>query len=458
MFKRSVAILACSAVLALLITPAAQAKGPDKLKEYGAGSSATALVLSLLGEELAVSATTAAVGSQPQAAADGAALLLAGTPVPGAAPSSTPGGLAENSVCPIEADLAEITMGNLSGLELEVACLDTSAVVTDGAPAAESGSGEVTIIVRGPGGTLLEPILTPLLEGVTQVTDPICTTLGPLCELIDDTVQIDIDQVMADLITAVGDDLFVLAEIVVAPTLSRARANDVDGVVAEAGSNGVTINLLPGIESSLAELTDLLPIENPSGGPLLQVKLGNANASVVRDPVSGAAAPDASAAQLLSITADDQLGILTDITGQLTEAINGLAIEQLSCDGGVLADIVCVDLGAVSELTAEELAVRYPDFGEGVVGREASAASVAVLPIASEALGLGDSGVLGLSLASADAAAYAIPAQAPPVAPPEPRTSRSLPTTGAASSLPVALALFAAATAGMAIIRRTRSV
>jgi len=457
MFKRSVAILAGSAVLALLVTPPAQAKGPDALAEYGAGSSATALVLTLLGEELAVSSTTAAVGSTPEAAADGAALLLAGTPVPGAAPSSTPGGLPANQACPIQADLDEITQGALSGLELEIACVETNTSIADGAPAAESGSDEVTITVRGPGGAVLEPILTPLLEGTTQVTDPIITALAPLLGPIQDVTQIDVGQVLDELLTAVGDDVFVLAEMVVAPTLSRARANDVDGVVAEAGSNGVTINLLPGIESTLAQLTGLVAIANPSEGPLLQVKLGSASAKVVRDPITGVAAPDASAAQLLSITADDQLGILTDITGQLTEAIDGLAIDELSCDGGALADIVCIDLGSVSALTAEELAVRYPDFGAGTVGQEASAASVAVLPVLSEALGIEGPGVLGLSLASADAAAFAIPAT--PATPPLTEDSRgSLPTTGGAVPVPVALALFAAAAAGLAIVRRTRTV
>lgn len=461
MLKRSVAVLASTAVLSLLVAPAADADGPTELAEYGAGSSATALVLSLLGEELAVSSTAAAVGSTPQAAADGAALLLAGTAVPGAAPASTPGGLAANSVCPIEADLAEITSGALSGLELEIACVETTATVTDGAPAATSGSGEVKIIVRGPGGALLEPILTPLLEGATSLTDPIIVALDPLLGVIEDVTDIDVGQVIDDLIEAVGDDLFVLAEIVVAPTLSRASADSVNGVVAESGSNGVTINLLPGIESTLAELTDLIDIEEPSTGPLLQVRLGTANAQVVRDPVTGAASPDASAAQLLSIGADDSLGILTGITGQLTSAINGLAVDQLSCDGGVLADIVCVDLGSVSELSADELAARYPDFGDGVVGREASAASVAVLPIASEALGIGGDGVLGLSLASADAAAFAVPAQdVPTTTTTAPPSTPQLPRTGADRALPLllTLGLFAAAATGLATIRRSRTV
>ena len=458
MLKRTVAVLASGALVALLVTPPAQAAGPDELSEYGAGSSATALVLNLFDQELAVSATTAAVGSLPQAAADGAALLLAGTPVPGSAPSSTPGGAANNSVCPAQADLDDVSEGNLSGLSVDIACLETTATVTDGAPAATSGSDETTLILRAPGGLLIEPLLGPALEGVTQVTDPLCDTLLGLCEIVDETTQINVQEVIDDLVAAIGDDTFVLAEIVIAPTLSQAKANDADGVVGEAGTSGVVINLLPGVESTLAELTDLVDIENPSEDALLQIRVGAAHAEVVRDPTTGAAAPDASAAQLLGIGANDSLGIIGGLLGMVPPALDELAIAELSCDGGVLAPVACIDLGAVHELTADELGANYPDLGAGAVGRRATAANVVVLSAVSDALGFGDAGVLGLSLATAEAAAYAVPAT-PPVAPPptdEPDTP--LPRTGGTPSLPVALGLFAAAAAGLTAVRRTRTV
>jgi hypothetical protein len=456
MFKRTVAILASAAVLALLITPSAQAAGPDELSEYGAAGSATALAINLFDQELAISTTTAAVGSLPQAGADGAALLVAGTPVPGSAPSSTPGGSPSNQVCPASADVDEVSQGNLSGLTLEIACLDTTATVTDGAPAATSGSGEATIVIRTPGGPLVEPLLGPVLDGVTQITDPLCETLLGLCELVDETTEINVQEVLDDIVTALGDDTFVLAEIAIAPTLSQASADSVDGVIGQAGTSGVVINLLPGIESTLAELTDLVDIENPSPDALLQVRLGAAHAEVVRDPVTGEAAPDASAAQLLGIGANESLGILGGLLGTLPAAIDDLSLAQLSCDGGVLADVVCIDLGGVHQLTPEELEADYPDFGAGVVGRRATAASVAVLPVLSEALGLGES-VLGISLARAEAAGYAIPAEDPPA--PEPPASRGpLPRTGGAPSLPLALGLFAAAAVGLAAVRRTPTV
>ncbi len=449
MFRRTTAILATTAAISLAVVAPARAEAPT-LESYSAGATATALQLTLLGEQLGVSQTQAAVSSEPKAAADGAALLLAGTPVPGAAPSATPGGQATNEACPIQADLDEITQGALSTLQLEVACITTSASI-DGGPAARAGSGEVVIRILGPGGDLLEPVLGPVLAGVTQVTDPVVEALAPLLGAIQDVTEIDVPDVLDQLITAVGDTEFVLAEIVIAPSVSTASATT-DGVVAAAGSNGVTINILPDFARTLDQLTGLVDAPT-SPNPLLTVKLGAANAKVVRDAKTGVAAPDASAAQLLSITADDSLGILGGIADQLTGALDALSIAELSCDGGALADVLCIDLGSVNELDAAELEARNMNFGEGTVGREASAATVRVLPIAASALG-GD--VVGLSLASATAAANATAPGLPST--PETPVKRGLPRTGGDSALPLTMALLALGTGAAFLVRRTRTV
>src|SRR3954452_971324 len=127
MLKRSLAIVAVTACLGFVLAPQAQAAPPSGLKSYAAGSSASALLLSLLGQDVGVSATTAAVSSSPQAtaAADGAALLLAGNPVPGAAPSKDPGGATHASQCPGVVDLGDLTSGALDGLTADIACLTT---------------------------------------------------------------------------------------------------------------------------------------------------------------------------------------------------------------------------------------------------------------------------------------------------------------------------------------------
>lgn len=451
--RRTIGILATAAAISLAaIAPAPAQEQPNT---NAAAATATALQITLLGQQLAVSQTQAAVGNNagaPSAAADGAALLLAGTPVPGGAPSAFPGGPPTNEVCPLELDLAEATGGALSGLQLEVACTRTAASGGDKL-VARSESGEVVLRVLAPGGTILQPILEPVLAGVEQVTDPLVEALMPLLGAIKDATQIDIPNVLDQLTTALGDELFVLAEVVVAPAVSQAGATS-EGVIAEAGSNAVTINILPGIASTLDALTNLIDAPDATNGPLLQVKLGAANSRVIKN-LDGTTATDAGAAQLLSITADDSLGILQGLTGQLTDVLDLLALNELNCETGALADILCIELGRVNELDQAELTARNMNFGPTTAGIESAAATVRVLPIAASALG-GD--VLGLSLASTTVAANAVDVdRAAPPAPDVPAAA-PLPRTGAESALPITLALLAVGAAGVAMVRRARTV
>ena len=193
----------------------------------------------------------------------------------------------------------------------------------------------------------------------------------------------------------------------------------------------------------------------PAVGPLATIKVGPSTAQVERDPITGAAEPDASVAQILDIQLAPALGILSQITGQLTSALEGLADSvsgALGCNAdNPLADIVCIDLGQVKELTTQELQDRNLDFGDGTVGREASAATVRVLPILSDTLG---GAVLGLRLGTSTAAANATPAARP--APP-PSLPTKLPKTGGGAALPLALVLFLGAGGATALVRRTRS-
>src|SRR3546814_4330800 len=102
----------------------------------------------------------------------------------------------------------------------------------------------------------------------------------------------------------------------------------------------------------------------PSAEPLVSVKLGQSYAEVVRDPVTGAAKADASAAQLLSFDVNDTLGILQDLTGQLTGVLDTLAAHQLACSRAYpLADVVCIKPGPVTEPSDAELTARALDLG-----------------------------------------------------------------------------------------------
>jgi hypothetical protein len=453
MLKRTTAVLAIGAVSALSMAASSPAGAADpKLSSYGAGSYATALEVGLLGQDLAVSTTSAAINSNPQAKADGAALLLAGNPIPGAAPAAAPGGPATNHVCAANINLKDLTGGAIDLANVDLACVDTSAKNVDGFPSASSATGELVIRVVAPAGDVLAPILAPVLDAVQQVTDPLLLALQPITGIIQDATQIDVPAILDQVLDTVDARNLnvVVAEIAVAPSGSVAEASDAAGVLAQAGANGATIRVLPGIAQTLLDLG--LNVTG-SQASLATIKLGTANAKVVRDPITGKADVDSSAAQLLSIKTADTLGILQDLTGAVTDVLDALSINVLGCDAGnPLADILCIELGHVNDLDHAELVARNLDFGDGTVGREASAATVRVLPILADSLG-GDA--VTLRLGTATAAANATPFVAPP---PTVAPVRKMPKTGGTDLAPFAFVLLAAAGATGALVRRSRTV
>ncbi|MFP5256422.1 MAG: LPXTG cell wall anchor domain-containing protein [Acidimicrobiia bacterium] len=469
--RRTAAILATTGVLGLGFLPSASAQAPEV--SYSAGSSATALEIALVGQGLAVSHTTAGVTSTPvpTAKANGAALLLAGNPIPGDAPVEATEGedvTDSTSACPV--DLSALTEA-LAGtnLTIDVACTTTNAKVASGAPSARAESGEVVIRLNGldegalaPLGDALEQVLGEALPQGSSVVEQLCTVLAPLCSGVDETLGIDIPGLVDEIFGAlgeIGNGDFTLAEIFVAPTLSTASASE-DGVVAAAGSGAVTINLFPGVAAAIEEVTGLLETDPAETQGLLRLQLAQATATVERDASTGEASPDASAAQLLSVELTDSLGVLSELLSvELPGVLDSLAEAgaALSCADGALADVICIDLGSVNELDEAELAARGYDFGDGTVGREATAASVHVLPILSTTPAAAP--LLSLALAEASAAANAAPAQPlPGPAPEEPTARGPLPKTGTDAQLPVALGLLAVAGLGVAALRRTRTI
>lgn len=468
MSRRIAAVLAATALAGAALATTATAAPPSGLASYAAGSTATALELNVGGADglnLAVSRTGAVVNDGPQAAADGAALLIAGNPVPGDAPSAAPEGPESNEVCAADVDLDEETGGQLSLLEVLLACVETTATITEGAPSADSVSGELQINVLSPGGELLAPILAPVLEGLDEATDALTDGICDsdlnqlLCEggAIDENLGIEPLDLLDALIEDLQDETFVVAQITVAPTASQASADDDAGVVGQAGANGATITVLPGIAQSLAELGFAVPAVTE---PLATISVGQSLASVTRHPQTGEADTSASAAQLASISvSEEDLGVLNELTEAINEGLAGLAGNPLNCDlENPLADLVCIDLGEVREQTREELAPLGLDFGDGTVGIQSSAATIRVLRAASEAIG-GD--LVTLQLATATAAANAavlvqdLPA-APAAPPAQPDAPRDLPRTGA-DGLPLGVlaGMLGLAVVGGALVRRT---
>jgi hypothetical protein len=457
MLKRTLAILATGAVGALALAPSAGAQdtGPE-LKPYGAGAFASALEVTLLGQDLAVSNTSAAITSTPEAKSDGSALLLAGTPLPGNTPSSYPDGKDKNKSCALDLNLGQLTGGAISLADAGLACINTTASHTDktatapGITTATSASGELIINVTAPAGDVLKPILDPLGSAVQdQVLAPLLDALAPLTGGIKDATQIDLPAVINDLVGSLlsVDPNVVIAQIAVAPSGSSAGFNSDTGVAALAGSSGATITILPDLLQNLLDIG----LNIPAIGPLATIKVGASQAGVAFDKDAKPKA-DASSAKILDVQLAPSLGILSQITGQLTSALEQLAgaTGALGCNANnPLAGIVCIDLGSVRELTTQEMKDHNLWFGDGTIGREASAATVRVLSIASDSLG-GD--VLGIRLGSSDASANAA-ITTPDTVP----TPIKLPKTGGTPSLPVALVLMLGAGGLAALVRRTRT-
>ena len=462
MLKRTLAILATGAVGALALAPSAGAIANPKLDPYGAGAYASALEITLLGQDIAVSNTSAAITSTPEAKADGSALLIAGNPIPGATPAAAPGGPETNKSCAVDIDLGEITGGAIDLADAHLACISTGALANDERTQAASQSGEVIINVTAPAGSVLTPILEPLGDAVSnQVLDPLLDGLAPLLDAINDATQIDLDTVLRDLVDTVVsvDPDIVIAQIAVAPTHSLAAATNAEGVIAEAASSAATIRILPDLLNTLSNLilpgTNLPALVIPDAqvdDALATIKVGNSTASVKRHPDTGVADPSASIARVLDVSLTPALGIVNGLVENVTGAVQqltGALSNVIGCNvNNPLADLICIDLGVVKELSTQELQDRNLDFGAGTVGREATALTVRVLPILEDALG-GDA--LALRLGTSTAAANATPKVATNVPLPQ-----KLPKTGGGPSLPLAFVLMLGAAGATALVRRAR--
>lgn len=450
MLKRSMAILAVGAVTALFVVPPAAAQEAD-YESYGAGASAAALFISLADQELTFSGTSAAVGMTDEgtiAAADGQAVTTPLFSTPGA-PVESSGAVVTGQDCVVSEDLPAPI--DLAGLD--IACVNTSAGVVDGSPEGSSTSDEIVLEVLDSElvDQLAADLLTPLLEQLLAGLDPLLDAL-----LLDETVAGVVDLLLADL-----QNSGTVATIEVAPTSSLAT-----DVSALATSQGVTVELLP----------DLLP----GVGPLATIVVGDAFASAVVEPGTDEVTLDGKAAYLsvdltglevvlsaligqvdeallaqlppelgevLGPIFDQVLALLTGLDTQIEELVN-VTVDQLACTpDNPLAALLCFTAGGVNELDAAGLEGYGFTYGDGTRGIEAEILGLSVLDGTIE-LGIGQAAAGANAVLAQD-----IPRQEPPPAEPQ----APLPRTGIDSGTPVALALFAAAAAGLAVVRRTRT-
>ena len=448
MLKRTVAILASAAVVIPLFAGPASAQEAE-IDSYGAGATATALYLTLGDQELTFSTTAAAVGSEPEAAADGQAAVTPLFSTPGAPVEST-GDLVTGTDCVLDEQLPAPI--DLAGLEL--ACVRTSAEVDGGSPAGAATSDEIVLdiisaeLVGEVTDAVLRPLLTELLAG-----------LAPLLAQLEAIVP-DLTPSLDQLISLVLNDLSDggnLASLEVAPTASR--ATDVEAI---AEAQGIVVGLLPGLI--------------PGIGNLATVTVGDSFASAAYDPETDEVVLDGEAAFLdvdltglelilntlienvgTALTSqfpppldevvegllDQALALLTNLDDDVEELVN-VTVDQLACPDSPLAALLCFEAGGVRELDGAGLEARGFTFGEGTRGIEAEVLGLSVLD---------ETVALGIGQTSAGANGVL----ATPAAPPTDGPQQPLPRTGGGPSLPLALGLFGAAVGGLAIVRRTRT-
>jgi hypothetical protein len=422
MLRRTIGIGAAAAAVTIAgIVPAGAQTSPGGLASYAAGAKATALDLTVFGQSLTVSETTAGIDSTAKAVADGHALLTPAFSSPGAAVTST-GSPVTGQDCQ-EIDLPSPI--NLAALD--IVCVDTSAAVTGGNPLGSSLSKEIVIEVKA--GDLVAT--TPLADVVGQIQTGLGSlfdALVPVTQPLEEQTQIQLDDIVNGLLDEVqaGD---VLARITVAPTSSISQF--ATGVSAAAKSNGVVVELLP----------------NLPGGALAVATVGESTASVVRDATTGAPTLAGSAA-VLNVTYPNGLlgglGVLTDALGQ---AVN-VTVDQLACgDANPLSDVICFTLGGTKDLDQASAKALGLDFGPNTVGRESSVLSLNLLSAAPE-------GGIVLNVGhTAAASGSTLPAPLPG----GPLEDLPLPRTGGDTAMPLTLALLAVGAVGAGLLRRTRT-
>lgn len=426
MMRRTIAIGATAAIASITAIIPAAGQTPPVLDSYSAGAQATALDLTVFGQVITVSGTTAGVDSTAKAAADGHALTTPAFSSPGAPVTSS--GAAQTGQ-----DCQNIDLPSpLNVASASLVCVNTRAEVADQKPSSSSTSDEVVIEIRA--GDVVAT--TPLSDVVGQIQDGLGSlfdALVPVTEPIEEATQVQLDEIVDGLLDEVkaGD---VLARITVAPTSSKSQLG-ATGVAADAQANGVVVQLLP----------------NLPGGALAVATVGQSTAGVVRDASTGAATLSGGSAVLNVTYPNGLLGGLGVLTDALGEAVN-VTVDQLACGAAnPLSDVICFTLSATNDLDAAEAKALGFDFGPTTVGRESSVLGLTLLGVAPEG---------GITLdvghtAAAAAAVVAAPAGPLPGSPAEPP---SLPSTGGDSALPLTLALLAAGTAGAFVIRRTRTV
>ena len=410
MKHRIAAAVGLTAIVAGLATVPANA-ALTELESWGAGGTASALQVTLLGQDATFSLTGAEVDSAPQAAADGYSIVSpAFTSDP--APAKQPGGDKLVDTCAQEIDPAEVFGHEAAGVvDIDIACVTSEAKSGDSLSSSATTDEVVIEITTAPAAAAeLEPVLEPIEDGIDQILTGLEPVIGPIDQGLQDNLDVALQDLIDDLIDNLTGGATVF-RLTLGPSSSGASADDT-AITGTAGANGAVIELFPDL--------------NPDG-PLLTVTVGASSATVTRDAATGKPTAEAEAA-VVTLDASPQLGQIGEVLDQIEAGLGELSAATLPCNAeNPLFDLVCVEIGQTEELSPEQLKALGLDFGEGTVGIRAGAARIQVLPVLEEQLG-----GPGVAISLADAAAAANAVAATPTATTEPPATTAPPTTVAA--------------------------
>lgn len=454
--RRTLGITATAAAISMAaILPAGAATSPG-IDDYSAAARASAVDLTVFGEQFALADTTAGIDARPFASANGLAVL---TPLPGFTSDGAP---ASTDTVATGEDCGELPVDLPAEIPTDLVCVKTLAKLVDGKPLASSAASEIVIEIKAP------PLDVELGEDTSlgEIVDTVQDNLGDVFDSLManapaelEQTQIDeLQQTLQDIINGLLDGIQegdVLVRITVAPAKSVAELTDAN-VSAQSVSNGAIVELLP-------DLPD---------GALAVATIGTAKSSVDRSVLNGRATPTGHAA-LIDVTWNDGLldglDAVKTALGQLDATIAGLD-ETLSgllpCDPAApLAGLICVSVGSERTLTAAQAAAIHPmfDLGPTTVGHQASVLELRVLTaslpneVPSDVRAAAPSGGVVLQLGETVAAAAAT-TPLPSECVENCDTPPPLPRTGGDAAMPLTLGLLALGMGGAALVRRSRTI
>lgn len=421
----SIAISTTAATFSIAVLVPAGAQPVSGIDSYAAGARARALEFSVFGDRLAdvgpagtfmIADTAATVDSTPRAGAGGLAVQSSLFSSPGAQSATDADTSARDCAKMSDAVPADLQLSVPSEAAPDLVCVTTEAELVNGRPVSSSTGSDVVLELKAPA-LIGETPLADLVVGVQENLGLLFESLVPITEPIEEATQIQLSDILDGLLDEVQEGA-VLLRVTLAPASSVSGLSDA-GLTANAVSNGVLVELLPSLP----------------GGALAVAHVGSATAGVMRDAITGVPTLSGEAAVVNVTYPNRLLGGLDILAGALGDTLDTIT-SQFSCaDTNPLAPVFCVDAGGVIDLDADQAKTMGFDYGPATVGRASSAVTL-------RALSAAPGGGVMLKVGGLAAASTA---------------GQTIPVTGGADALPLALFLLSAGIAATALVRRSRT-